>query len=103
MDIGSCKSANSRINIVKRNNFRIIVKIIEMGIFSYLNVNYRKGVRWQWSIKCNSCSTSFSSRKGKFGDFLGFWVLCVCQFQSVIDDFGDEIYLSFSCERDCLL
>ena len=42
-------------------------------------------------------------KKGKFGDFLGFWVLCVCQFQSVIDDFRDEIYqLSFSCERNCL-
>ena len=36
MDIGSCKSAYNRINIVKKkNNFRIIVKIVEMGIFSY--------------------------------------------------------------------
>ena len=50
MDIGSFKSANSRINIVKKeNNFRMIVKIIEMGdIFLLclrraLNVNYRKG------------------------------------------------------------
>ena len=35
MDIGSCKSANSRINIVKKkNNFRTIVKTIEMRIFA---------------------------------------------------------------------
>ena len=34
MDIGSYKSAYNRINIVKmKNNFRIIVKIIEMGYF----------------------------------------------------------------------
>ena len=34
MDIGSCKSAYNMINIVKKkNNFRIIVKIIEMRIF----------------------------------------------------------------------
>ena len=34
---GRCKSANSRINIVKKkNNFRMSVKIIEMEIFSYV-------------------------------------------------------------------
>ena len=36
MNIGSCKSAYNRVNIVKKkNNFRIIVKNIEMGIFPY--------------------------------------------------------------------
>ena len=49
----------------------------------------------------NGCEGDY--RKGKFGDFLGFGVLRVCQFQSVIDDFRDEIYLSFSCVRNCLL
>ena len=35
-DTGSCKSAYNRVNIVKKkNNFRIIFNIIEMGIFSY--------------------------------------------------------------------
>ena len=73
MIIGSCKSLYNRVNIVKKkkNNFRIIFKIIEMGIYSY-------------------CVLEEDT-------------LCVCQFQSVIDDFREKIYLPFSCERNCLL
>ena len=38
MDIGSCKSVYSGINIVKKkNNFKIIVKIIEMGYFPIMS------------------------------------------------------------------
>ena len=63
MDIGSCKSANSRINIVKKkNNFRIIVLIIEMGIFSYYVFE---------EFKCNSCSTSFKWQKRQIRRFSG--------------------------------
>ena len=38
MDIGSCKSAYNRINIVNR----IIVKIIEMGYFLMSSKNFKR-------------------------------------------------------------